>query len=302
MPPVQLHLDDPVAPQHPQGVTPQTAAADTASATAPANNPATTTPASTSTYPSAQPGQAAGPAPTPYAPPPISQPPPTRTSQDSQNGSPPPPQPGAASIPPSTLPPPPKAGESPIATAPAKPQGSAFTGALNQMHIPPPPQTNLASTHSTTAGVPATGYVPPSGSSGGPTTLNLGPVPAATAAAAGPQDGPAGGRRSSEHPPGYQQNVYAQEMTPAQRASLEGEQRRDGFAAQLGGAFGGNGGARDGGLGGGMVGAGLGGGNAGAGVGGEGEGVWGTAKSWLGAAGSKLAETEEEVWRRINGK
>ncbi|RMY75253.1 hypothetical protein D0863_02726 [Hortaea werneckii] len=284
MPPVQLHLDDPVAPQHPQGVTPQTAAADTASATAPANNPATTTPASTSTYPPAQPGQAAGPAPTPYAPPPISQPPPTRTSQDSQNGSPPPPQPGAVPVPPpSSLPPPPKAGESPVATTTAKPQGSAFTGALNQMHIPPPPQTNLASTHSTTAGVPATGYVPPSGSSGGPTTLNLGPVPAATAAAAGPQDGPAGGRRSSEHPPGYQQNVYAQEMTPAQRASLEGEQRRDGFAAHLGG--------------------GLGSGNVGnGGVGGEGEGVWETAKTWLGAAGSKLAETEEEVWKRINGK
>ncbi|GAB1726632.1 hypothetical protein NU195Hw_g8325t1 [Hortaea werneckii] len=283
MPPVQLHLDDPVAPQHPQGVTPQTAAADTASATAPANNPATTTPASASTYPSAQPGQAAGPAATPYAPPPISQPPPTRTSQNPQDGSPPPPQPGAAPVPPSALPPPPKAGESPVATAPAKPQGSAFTGALNQMHIPPPPQTNLASTHSTTAAIPGTGYVPLGGSSGGPTTLNLGPVPAAAATATS-QAGSAGGRRSSEHPPGYQQNVYAQEMTPAQRASLEGEQRREGFAAQLGGGLGGGGNGGDG------------------GVGGEGEGVWGTAKSWLGAAGSKLAETEEEVWRRINGK
>ncbi|KAI7166590.1 hypothetical protein D0869_00476 [Hortaea werneckii] len=292
MPPVQLHLDDPVAPQHSQGVTPQTAAADPASATGPANNPATTTSAAAPAYPPAQPGQAAVPAPTPYAPP-ASQPAPTRTSQPPQNGSPPPPQPGAVPVPSSSLPPPPKAGESPTATA--KPQGTAFTGVLNQMHIPPPPQTNLAPTHSTTVAAPAAGYVPPSGS-GGPTTLNLGPVPPAAApSSAVAQDGP--GRRSSEHPPGYQQNVYAQEMTPAQRASLEGEQRREGFAAQLGGAFGGNAGPRDGGLGGGMMG-----GNAGSGVGGEGEGVWGTAKSWLGAAGSKLAETEEEVWRRINGK
>lgn len=291
MPPVQLHLDDPVAPQHPQGVTPQTAAADPASAAAPANNQATTTSAAAPAYPSAQPGQAAVPAPTSYAPP-TSQPAPTRTSQFSQDGSPPPPQPGAVPAPSSSIPPPPKAGESPAATATAKPQGTPFTGALNQMHIPPPPQTNLAPTHSTTVPAPGAGFASPSGG-GGPTTLNLGPVTTAPTSAA--QDG--SGRRSSEHPPGYQQNVYAQEMTPAQRASLEGEQRREGFAAQLGGAFGGNAGPRDGGLGGGMMG-----GNAGGGVGGDGEGVWGAAKSWLGAAGSKLAETEEEVWRRINGK
>lgn len=129
----------------------------------------------------------------------------------------------------------------------------------------PPPQQNFAPTRSTD---PATSMTPQHG--GGPTTLNLGPV--------------AGQAPASEHPPGYQQNIYAQELTPAQRASLEQEAGREGFAAQLGVGE--------------RTGGGIGGDGAGEGVG----DVWKTAKSWLGAAGSKLAETEEEVWRRINGR
>lgn len=90
-----------------------------------------------------------------------------------------------------------------------------------------------------------------------------------------------------EHPAGYQQNVYAQELNPAQRASLEQETRREGVMGFGGGeGFGGVGG----------------GGGGSEGARGEEGSMWNTAKSWLGVAGNKLAETEEEVWKRINGK
>lgn len=129
------------------------------------------------------------------------------------------------------------------------------------MHLPPPQQ-NYAPTHSTVTAAPTR-------RSGGPTTLNLGPVTSTPATA--------------EHPPGYQQNVYAQEMSPAQRASLDQETRRESIAAQLGLT----GGENDG----------LGGSNEGK----AGE-MWNAAKGWLSTAGAKLVETEEQVWKRINGQ
>lgn len=208
------------------------------------------------------------PAPTPYAP--IPQAEPTRTTQPSleQNG-PPPPQPGAVPMPPSqqalmtatnALPPPPQAGSS------VKP--TAFTSALNQMHIPPPQQ-NYAPTHSTTTAAPS----PATPQRSGPTTLNLGPVSSTPA--------------SAEHPQGYQQNIYAQEMTPQQRASVDQETRRESIAAQLGLTGGGEKGF----------------GGEGAGTGNEAVGnAWNAAKGWVGAVGAKLAETEEQVWKRISGE
>jgi hypothetical protein len=105
---------------------------------------------------------------------------------------------------------------------------------------------NYAPTHSTTAG--------------GPTTLNFGAAPA-------PQI------QAGSGPPGYQQNVHAQEMSPAARSSLEQEeQRRPSMAANLG-------------------------------LGGDGTNdtnVWDTVKGWANAAGTTLAATEKVVWKRIN--
>ena len=93
---------------------------------------------------------------------------------------------------------------------------------------------------------------------------------------------------SSAHPSGYQQNVFAQEMSPAQRASLdaqEAEDRRGSFLDGLGGGVGSTGGGLSGG---------------GSSGGAEGD-VWSQVKGWVGAAGSKAAEIEGEVWRRVNG-
>jgi hypothetical protein len=83
-------------------------------------------------------------------------------------------------------------------------------------------------------------------------------------------------------------------MSPNQRASLEQETTRESFVTQLGiggGSGGGNGSQSLG-------------GNA---NGGEGwqegvEGAWNAAKGWLGKAGSALAEGEQEIWRRVNGR
>lgn len=252
----------------------------------PASNAATTTQAATSPYPAAQPGAAAVPAPTPYLP--RAQPEPTRTTLGAQDqNAPPPPQPGAAPSPygyiPSpanSIPPPPRAGETP------RKQGTAFTAALNSMYTPPPPasglQQNYAPTHSTsTAGIQPGQPVTPARVVGGLTMTNLGPVafPPGYSPAEGGQDR----RVSTEHPQGYVQNAYAQDLSPAQRASLEQETRRGSFVDSLG--LGGDSARRSG----------------------EGwqegaQDVWNTAKGWLGKAGSALAETEEQVWKRINGR
>lgn len=34
----------------------------------------------------------------------------------------------------------------------------------------------------------------------------------------------------------------------------------------------------------------------------EEESIWDTAKSWAFSAGKKMAETEAEIWKRINGE
>ena len=143
-----------------------------------------------------------------------------------------------------TLPPPPKAGEPmPAITMPA------------QMSVPPPQQ-NYTPTHSTST------YSPPE-RAGGPTTINFGAVPAPTQTSVG------------SHPPGYHQNLNAQEMSSAQRASLDAEESRGSFAHNL--ELGGDS-SND-------LSAGS---------------VWNTMKSYATFAGNKLAETEKEVWKRIN--
>ncbi|KAK1813655.1 hypothetical protein LTR12_012002, partial [Friedmanniomyces endolithicus] len=196
----------------------------------------------------------------------------------------------------SRLPPPPRAGE----TAKTQ-QGSAFTGALNTMYTPPPPavaqhlQQNYAPTHSTST---TAASLPTTPQRAGPTTLNYGPV-ASPLAGGGYRDTGVDNRRVSADEQGarggYVQNVYAQEMSSAQRASLEEEVRRESFVDKLG-------------LGG-VVGGGGGGSGGFGGAGREGEersgeglsGAWDAARRWFGKAASSIAEGEQEVWRRING-
>ena len=111
-------------------------------------------------------------------------------------------------------------------------------------------------------------------------------------------------------PPGYRQDCYAQEMTAAQRASLDMEVRRNSLAQQLEGrrksfaqtlgftredsseGLVGNAGGNNTGSGG------YGSGGAGDGAAGD---IWGMAKGWWNTAGAKLAETEEVVWKRVGG-
>ena len=84
-------------------------------------------------------------------------------------------------------------------------------------------------------------------------------------------------RRSLEHPLGYQQNSYASEPSSDQRQGQD--------AANTSSNLGGLGGY----------------GSSEKGSGGlDAESVWNTAKTWVTAAGEKISETEQEIWRRIN--
>ena len=189
----------------PSGTTPQTTAPQAQlSPSAPNPAPATTTGVSVSSYPPAQPGAAAIPAPTAaaqrYAP--LQ---PTPTTQTQPEG-PPAPKPGAVPTPTSrnTIPPPPRAGETyhpPQQTAaPTQPTSMPQTYPP-QMSIPPPTnaigaQAPASSTNTTNK--PSSSYpvALPSGEYGAP-------------------------RRSLEHPPGYHQNVYASEQMSEQRRAQE---------------------------------------------------------------------------------
>lgn len=202
MPPIPVHIDDPITPQRAQQGAPQAS---------------TTQEQRTPTHPAAQPGAAVGPAPTPYTPNTRYTPQATRTEALSSNDDPPAPQPGAVPVPPSqqapmtatsTIPPPPKAGEAAAQrTAPVTTTAPPPPPPPPEMAVPSPQQ-NYAPTHSTYA-VPA-----PSQSSGPTTTINFGAAPA-------PAPAPA------SHPPGYQQNTHAQELNAAARANLDQQERRD---------------------------------------------------------------------------
>lgn len=257
MPPIPVYADEPITPSKPQGVTPQTAQPDPTKTTS--TDAGVTTAAAggpPASYPKAQPGAAAVPSATPFA-----QPTPTRTTQSPQDAV-LPPQPGAVPVPStqttSSVPPPPR-------------QGSAFTSALNAMHAPPP-QINLAPTHSTDPSTPAKQYQPP-------TTVNLGPVNPPPSMAA-------------SHPTGYQQNLFAQEMSSAQRASLDQQEAEDRRGSVFAGLPGGPSGGTSGNAGGIM------GDDAGQTAG----NMWNAVKGWASAAGSKAAEVEAAAWKKIEGK
>jgi hypothetical protein len=111
----------------------------------------------------------------------------------------------------------------------------------------PPPQQNFAPTHTTT---------------GGPTTLKLGPV-------SSPAQIPHS-QNLENHPPGYRQDTSAQELSAAQRSSLEEQARKESVFGE---------GASE---------------TAG--------GMWNAMKGFANAAGERLSEAENAVWRGINGK
>jgi hypothetical protein len=95
------------------------------------------------------------------------------------------------------------------------------------------------------------------------------------------QFSPAAQAQDLSHPPGYVQNPYAADLTPSQRAATEAQ--AGGSSNSAGGILG-SAGPND---------------NAGFG---EEDGVWGTVKQYAVAAGAKVKEAEQEVWRRIEGE
>ncbi|MCJ1351477.1 MAG: mucin 7, secreted [Icmadophila ericetorum] len=328
---IPIYTSSPISPAKTSAITPQTAAhpesiSESAAPTAPISTPATTTAAPSSTYPPARPG-AALPTPTQaYTP-------------NSTSYSPPAPQPGPvpspiyqrAPSPRGPIPPPPKAGEK-LQPASFYAPGATLNhfnnvqahpfGQLPSQNQGPqlyPPQMGMPS--------PAENYRPgQSTTTYNPTNLSLSggrpgerqggllsPPQSGVFAGMQNQGGQAGQnsnpttpRRSFEHPPGYQQNPHAAEMTPEQRLASGGGGQyfsgqgynppygnvntpsTAGFSSPGGGIFGGGGSSPSG--------------HGGLLSGGEDESVWGMATGWLKGVGKKAAELEESVWKRVNGE
>ncbi|ATZ54540.1 hypothetical protein BCIN_10g05340 [Botrytis cinerea B05.10] len=301
--PLNARSGVPVPPTGPS-TSSETAAPASSSEPLSNSNP-TTTSSSSSSYPRAQPA-AAVPIPTGlansqrYAPPPAAaatttKPEPTRTIKEDYDV-PPAPQPGAFPKPitgfagntfasqTKSVPPPPRAGSSYAvdhnATSSMPPNPSAGQVATMENHTEYPPQMTIPppsitrAPFSTTMIMDASTAAQTSGSYG---TMHPQPVSVGDAYAHRvQQENEAYGQRRSveylEHPPGYVQNAYAAELSSDQRRAMDVNERREN--ASVGGVN----------------------------SGGEEEGIWGSAKRWVGSAGSKLSEGEKEVWRRINGQ
>ncbi|KAJ9161511.1 hypothetical protein NKR19_g2196 [Coniochaeta hoffmannii] len=253
MPPIPIYTKSPINAAKADGVTPQTAEAseNKVEKQQPPTTTATSAQQQSGGYPAAQPGAvpplpAVTPAPATsqqYAP---IQPTPT-TSLGYQG--PPPPQPGAAPVAPgaaSQTPasaPPPATGTQP-ARLPGQGPPPATSTYPPQMSVPPPTVAHAQ------RGTSSTAFAVPYGA----------------------------GQADPSHPPGYQQNINADQFTSSQR-----EGYHTAMHSSSGWGAGGEGG--------------------GGGDGGEGEeGVWGAARKWAQAAGDKLSAAESEVWRRINKK
>ncbi|KAE9379253.1 hypothetical protein N431DRAFT_155047 [Stipitochalara longipes BDJ] len=191
---IPVYTQSPINAAKATGITPQTT---TPQGHPPSSNPipaAVTTSTSSSTYPSAQPGAASGPGPT-FAPQLPLQPTPT-TRETTDN--PPQPQPGGLPTPASRKPITPQKSDEVY-----RPQETNAPPALEQpyqMGIPSPTQHGVqpprSSTSTTTTAAASYPVVIPAAEFGGP-------------------------RRSLEHPPNYQQNTYASELTSDQRRAHE---------------------------------------------------------------------------------
>lgn len=201
MPPIPIYADAPIAGAvKADGITPQTAPPPTKTSEEPTTTTSSSANGNVSSYPAAQPGAAAVPAPTGSVskPPQPVAPPPTRTIPSNIETGPPPPQPGAV----------PQL-SSPTAANGYNPGNPASPRALplpHQLNIPPPPTSNQP-----------TSTASPTSPTHRPVTLPMGTV---SPTRARPQS-------ISSHPPGYVQNPYAAEMTSAQRASLEAAEAAD---------------------------------------------------------------------------
>ena len=226
---IPVYTSSPINAAKAQGVTSQTAEPVPYT---PA--PPTTTASTLSSYPPAQPGAAAMPAPTSTASQRFTPLQPTPTTKSGLEG-PPAPQPGAVpTLPKSYIPPPPKVGEN------YQPPPQPYPA---QMAIPPPTMPVGAPPTSTTSTSTAPSFAHP------------------VALPSGQES-----RQSIEHPPGYKQDTYASEMTSDQRRAQETNN-----SSSLGG------GTAD-----------------------ENEGIFAMAKQWVQTAGTKIAQSEAEVWRKIN--
>jgi hypothetical protein len=238
MAPIPIYTKSPINAAKADGVTPQTAAPSEK----PQQETPTTTTAQQGGYPAAQPGAVPTlPAVTQTHYVPVQA---TPTSSLNSQG-PPPPQPGAAPIAPGATAPPTAYGPPPpTITAPARLPGESPAQAPvpypGQMAIPAPTMPYAQRGTSTASGEMRQETV---------LTHQLG------------------------HPPGYQQNVNATEMTSSQR-----EAHHSAAADQYGGRYPMYGGE------------------------GDPEGVMGMARKWAQAAGDKASAIENEVWKRINGK
>jgi len=205
---------------------------------------------------------------------------PATTTASSTDSSYPPARPGAAAVPAPSgsaqryMPVQPTPTTASHSEGPPAPQPGALP-MPPKSHIPPPPKANdmyqPPQQQSTAPSVqpypPQMGIPPPTTSFGAPhssTSTNTAPssvYPVQIQAAE--QGGP---RRSIEHPPGYHQNAYASDMTNDQRRAQEAHNASSGVVKDDDNS----------------------------------EGIWGSAKKLAQTMGTKIAETEAEVWRRVN--
>jgi len=207
--------------------------------------------------------------------------PPTTTSTSSTNSSYPAAQPGAASVPAPTgsaqryIPVQPTPTTASHSEGPPAPQpGAAPVPPKSHVHPPPKagemyqPQQQQSTVPRAQPYPPQMGVPPPTTSYGVPPHSSTSANTASSLAypvqlQSGEQGGP---RRSIEHPPGYHQNAYASEMTSDQRRA------QDAHNASSGGFKDDD----------------------------NSEGIWNSAKKMAQNMGTKIAETEAEVWRRVS--
>jgi hypothetical protein len=248
---IPVYTQSPITAAKASGGAPQTAAPQVQTSPLTPNPAPAVTTASASTYPLTRPGGVAFPGPTAAAQlysPSVQPTPTTQTGQMGDEG-PPPPQPGSVPAPlgKNQTFPPPKAGES---YAPQETGAAVPIPGRGQLY---PPQMGISSPT-------AYGAQPPSSSTSATTTASASypvAIPAAEVQ-----------RRSLEHPPGYQQNLYASEPASDQRRAQEANASRIGVQ------------------------------DAPENVGGM--EFLNTAKKWAQQAGEKISEAEKEVWRKIN--
>ena len=249
---IQVHTQEPISPAKASGVSPQTADKPVGSS----SQTASITTAASHGYPPAKPGAAV----------------PTPTATSKSTYSPPAPQPGAAPIPPPpttttkpSLPPPPKAGEKPMPPGYYAPVHSTATKLQ-----PYPPQMAQPPLGSYPNGIPPRSTISTTEPS---FPLSAPPINLPAASAGSPS------RASLEHPPGYVQNPYASDMTPAQRLAASRRENESETSPSLGITNNANGN------------------HAGSG---EEESVWSMTTKWARKKGEQASELHGQVWEKID--